>query len=152
MESFRNLSKSEIFEIIDDQWRTLISTVNHTKAENTRRNSTASRKISNSVSVITNMIEDFKIEIKGDILQITSEFETLSHEDMLMIMYNHLCNQQDRISEIETNRQIDPRSTALRNKQNELSAGLETIKEMIMAFDIDLTEFRETMSDLCKLR
>lgn len=152
MESFRSLSKIEIFDILDEQWQGLMSAAEQSKIEAKRRNDITSRKLSNSVSAIANLIESLHIEIENDSLQITPEFKDMLHDEMLMTMYEHLCEQHDKLSDIESQRQTDKRGTALRNKRNEIAAGLDSIEELIMAFGIDLTEFKETMSDYCKIR
>ena len=146
MDDFYNLSLDEILEILKTTVNCLKKQIDDIKNENTKAKQHArSKSLAKSIAVIEDIFEKLHIIIDDDYENITveDEYYDLTHQEIIKVIYDALLNQEAIIDDIETQMNIDPKSTALRNEIHRALDLRDIIIDMISNFNIEMCDFRE---------
>lgn len=146
MDGFYNLSLDEILEILKTTVNCLKKQIDDIKNENTKAKQHArSKSLAKSIAAIEDIFEKLHIIIDDDYENITveDEYYDLTHQEIIKIIYDALLNQEAIIDDIETQMNIDPKSTALRNEIHRALDLRDIIIDMISDFNIEMCDFRE---------
>ena len=146
MDGFYNLSLDEILEILKTTVNCLKKQIDDIKNENTKAKQHArSKSLAKSIAVIEDIFEKLHIIIDDNYENITveDEYYDLTHQEIIKVIYDALLNQEAIIDDIETQMNIDPKSTALRNEIHRALDLHDIIVDMISDFNIEMCDFRE---------
>lgn len=150
MENFYSMDHEEIFTIIKDCFDDAddiaegIKTAISKNARNMKAKS-ESRNFSRAASTLARIAEDLHIINDDDEIEMTADFENMTHDEILDVFYEHMADLEDAEEDINMQIATDSRSTALKNRRKEINCAIDALCNILEALDIDLADFRDAM-------